>query len=205
MSYVERTFTVGFYTVQIVRDDDAHSPDDNVDTSLFLAYSTRNVAAGRKGYARDGADHVTGYHVFTLGIYEGPYTILTLGAEVAPRGDDDDDDDADRGPGYVYVSRAEWPDAGDAARAAEAIVNEWNGYLSGDVYGYRVKDPSGYTVDSCWGYTGDPDESGAVDDARASAEAFVANDERDAATERAAGNDPATPPADGDSAGPGDA
>lgn len=203
MSYVERTFTVGFYTVQIARDDDAPSPDDNGDDGLFLAYSTRHVAAGRKGYARNGADHVTGYHVFALGIYEGPYTILTLGADADA--DADDDDDADRGPGYVYVSRAEWPNAGDAARAAECLVNEWNSYLSGDVYGYRVKDPSGYTVDSCWGYTGDPEESGVVDDARASAEAFVTNDERDAATERDAGNDPTTPPADGDSAGPGDA
>jgi hypothetical protein len=214
MSYIERAFTVGAYTVEIVRDEDAQSPADYGDDSMFLAYGTRSVAAGPAGYARNGAARLGRYHVFTLGVYDGPYTILTLGAAVAPTGadydddDTDDDDSDDSGPGYVYVSRAEWPDAEAAERAAECLVNEWNDYLSGNVYGYRVKDSDGDTVDSCWGYTGDPgdpDASGVVTDGRASAEAWVQGDADYARNERAAGNDPADPatrPADGDSAGP---
>jgi hypothetical protein len=206
MSYIERTFTVGAYTVEIVRDDYAQSPDDYGDDSLFLAYGTRSVAAGRKGYARNGAARLGCYHVFALGVNDGPYTILTLGAAVAPTGADYDDDDSDdRGPGYVYVARDEWPDEEAARRAAESLVDEWNGFLSGEVYGYVVRDADGDTVDGCWGYTGDPDESGVVTDARASAEAWAQGDADYARNERAAGNDPAEPatrPADGDSAGP---
>jgi hypothetical protein len=203
MSYIERAFVVGAYTVEIVRDDYAQSPADYGDDSLFLAYGTRSVAAGPAGYARNGAARLGRYHVFTLGVNDGPYTILTLGAEVAPTGADYDDDDSDdTGPGYVYVSRAEWPDSEAAERAAECLVNEWCDYLFGNVYGYRVKDSDGDTVDSCWGYTGDPDESGVVEDARASAEAWARGDADYARNERAAGNDPTTPPADGDSAGP---
>jgi hypothetical protein len=206
MSYIDRTFTVGAYTVEIVSDAYAQSPADYGDDSLFLAYGTRSVAAGPAGYARNGAARLGRYHVYRLGVYDGSYTSLTLGAAVAPTGADYDDDDSDdRGPGYVYVSRAEWPDSEAAERAAESLVNEWNGFLSGEVYGYVVRDADGDTVDSCWGYTGDPDTSGVVADGRASAEAWVQGDADYARNERAAGNDPAdptTPPTDGDSAGP---
>jgi hypothetical protein len=206
MSYIERTFAVGAYTVEIVRDDDAQSPADYGDDSLFLAYGTRSVAAGPAGYARNGAARIGRYHVCRLGVYDGPYTVLMLGAAVAPTDTDDTDDDSDdTRPGYVYVSRDEWPDSEAAERAAECLVNEWNDYLSGNVYGYRVKDSDGDTVDSCWGYTGDPDASGVVTEGRASAEAWVQGDADYARNERAAGNDPADPaarPADGDSAGP---
>ena len=203
MSFIERTFTVGDYTIEIRSDDDAESPEAWGNTDIFLAYNAYRVGAGRKGYARDGADHVRDYHVFTLGVNDGPYTILGLGSELAiPDGDDDDDDGTDTGPGYVYVSRKEWPDAGDARKAADALVDEWNDYLSGNVYGYVIKDADGEQVESCWGFIGDPDTSGVVDDATAQAQALTANDARDAATARDAGHDPATAPDGADTEGP---
>ena len=204
MSYIERTFTVGDYTIEIRSDTDAESPDAWENADIFLAYDCRRVGAGRKGYARGGADHLRDYHVFTLGVNDGPYTILYLGsAVVAPDGDDDDDGDyTDTGPGYVYVSRKEWPDAGDARKAAAALVAEWCDYLAGNVYGYVIKDREGEQVDSCWGFIGDPDASGVVESATAEAEALVSADARDAATARDAGHDPATAPDGSDTDGP---
>ena len=40
----------------------------------------------------------------------------------------------------------------------EAIVGEveeYDSFLTGEVYGYRVKSPSGEELDSCWGFIGD--------------------------------------------------
>ncbi len=38
-------------------------------------------------------------------------------------------------------------------------MNEWNDYLSGNVYGYTVTDADGEDTDmSCWGFYGDPDK-----------------------------------------------
>jgi len=37
---------------------------------------------------------------------------------------------------------------------AEAHIKEWNQYLSGEVYGYAVKDGESNEVDSCWGFYG---------------------------------------------------
>jgi len=41
-----------------------------------------------------------------------------------------------------------------AEKAAEQHVETWNQYLSGDVYGYMVKDKEGNELDSCWGFYG---------------------------------------------------
>ena len=50
---------------------------------------------------------------------------------------------------------------------AESNVSLYNDYLSGDVYGYQVKDRDGESADSCWGFYGyDHEKSGLLDDAR---------------------------------------
>jgi hypothetical protein len=44
-----------------------------------------------------------------------------------------------------------------------AEVREYDDYLRGDVYGYRVEDKDGEEIDSVWGYYGDPKESGLLE------------------------------------------
>jgi hypothetical protein len=36
----------------------------------------------------------------------------------------------------------------------ESIVEVWNQYLSGDIWGYCIKDSSGEVLDSCFGFYG---------------------------------------------------
>ena len=42
----------------------------------------------------------------------------------------------------------------DVEAVAKSVVDEWNQYLSGDVWGYVIKDEEGEEVDSCWGFYG---------------------------------------------------
>jgi hypothetical protein len=42
----------------------------------------------------------------------------------------------------------------DLKALAESIINEWNMYLEGDVWGYVVKDENDNELDSCWGFYG---------------------------------------------------
>jgi hypothetical protein len=199
MNAIEIIRTRGL-TINIYQDEDAQSPEEWGNDDLFLSYDCRRVGAGRKGYARDGADRLGDYHVYALDVNDGPYTMLTLGDALAPRDEDDDTDDNHKG--YVYVSRAEWADEDAARKAALSLVEEWNTYLSGDVYGYTLEDEDGNYLDGCWGFYG----MDAVKDEACSAAASHA-DKRDEeqARELLNDNDPrcylATVPGDDDCTG----
>jgi hypothetical protein len=62
--------------------------------------------------------------------------------------------------GMVLVAKSEWTEEADAEKAAHGLVETWNQYLSGDVYGVivEVMDETGAPIDdekdSCWGYYG---------------------------------------------------
>ncbi|HQL49052.1 MAG TPA: hypothetical protein PLC09_10310, partial [Holophaga sp.] len=43
---------------------------------------------------------------------------------------------------------------GLALKALRSEVEEYDAYLTGDVYGYTVEDQDGEELDSCWGFVG---------------------------------------------------
>ena len=45
-----------------------------------------------------------------------------------------------------------------AEQLLEGEVKEYDRYLTGQVYGYRIEDADGEDVNSCWGYSGEPSE-----------------------------------------------
>lgn len=53
--------------------------------------------------------------------------------------------------GFCLVSTVEFPNKTDARKCAEATIEEWNHYLSGNVWGFDIPK----TGDSCWGFVGD--------------------------------------------------
>lgn len=61
----------------------------------------------------------------------------------------------------VTKSVREWAEA-----TIESEIKEYDYYLRGEVYGYRVYDPDDNEIDSCWGFYGDPEESGLIETAR---------------------------------------
>jgi len=70
--------------------------------------------------------------------------------------------------GAVLVSKKEFKTAKKAQDYARGLVQDWNNYLSGNVYGYTIEDSeTGAHVDSCWGFYGDYDKpGGALEEAR---------------------------------------
>lgn len=138
------------YTVEIYQDDDAQSPDHWDNNELFLiTTSNRYFEVSRKGFDMDSARD---------GKYKRDYNIVPLYAyihsgvslSIDRRGCFSDPWDSGH-IGFVFVKKR----AGfrDIQKAAQSLVEEWNMYLAGDVWGYVIE-RNGEQVDSLWGMYG---------------------------------------------------
>ena len=59
--------------------------------------------------------------------------------------------------GWVFVAKGKGKTAITreiAEKQAESLVETWNQYLSGDVWGFVIEDEDGDHIDSCWGFYG---------------------------------------------------
>ena len=65
--------------------------------------------------------------------------------------------------GLVLAGKKEWKKREKARKAAEGLIETWNQYLSGEIYGYETESPSGEFIHSCWNYY-DKDEM--IEDAK---------------------------------------
>lgn len=132
------------YRLEVERDTDPLSPEEWENGDVFLVCDTRYF--GTRAKAPHNEEE---YERFGVKVY-GSSGYLTLRLY--------DEEDAD---GYVYVKR----DVGftDSEAAAKSMLQEWQQYLDGEVYGYVVwRDEVcslGHThseiVESCWGFYGD--------------------------------------------------
>lgn len=77
--------------------------------------------------------------------------------------------------GFIFAKRDEFPTEESAICVMESLIEEWNQYLSGEVYGFEVikedfcshcSTTTEELIDSCSGYYGDYKESGCLDEAR---------------------------------------
>jgi hypothetical protein len=101
----------------------------------------------REAYEEWKSSHIPGYEVFPLQAYIHSGVALSLGAFSCPW---------DSGQvGYVLIKLSEVGE-GMARQCAEGLVETWNQYLSGDVWGYSITDSDGEEVEhgSCWGFYG---------------------------------------------------
>lgn len=164
--------------IEIIQDDMADSPDKWDNDDAFLVYDHRQFSVKRKGFEpREIFDHFQetkqktydGYWCFTVNAYIHSGVALSLGSEY-PFNDQWDVSTT----GFALVQRKKgWTWTREKARkVAEAIVAEWNQYLSGEVYGYNIE-ASG---DSCWGYYGEYDsEGGCLDAAKDCVDVYIKN------------------------------
>lgn len=143
------------YELRVVQDEYPTSPSEWRDDDLFLVADHRGFAvAAPKGVDLDDEN----FQVYPLRAYIHSGIALSLGAEGYPFNDGWDS----AWIGKVYVRK----DAvGDVKEAAEALVDEWNQYLSGDVWGYKIVliqtcdlgHEHELPVESCWGYYSEAD------------------------------------------------
>lgn len=161
--------------VEICRDDNPESPNEWGDEDLFLCGYHRDFTTGPEGWKEvlqecvgkvmEGVDptEVHDTHViFPLRAYIHSGVALSLGAGGYPFNDQWDS----CWVGAVVVKKDPEEFGGRPfVDVAQGLVNEWNQFLSGDVYGLQfyeqVHDPkSGEAtaqfaeVDSCWGFYG---------------------------------------------------
>lgn len=149
------------YRIEIIQDHDPMSPDENMDTEMFIVYDHRSFTVSRKGFdpasiwetcfEPTGKKLVfKGYHVFKLFALIHTGTTLYLSKEEAARYDPTGFDISMKG--FVMIKRQKGSyNRNQAFKYAEALVKEWNYFLSGDVYGYDIPE----IKESCWGYYGE--------------------------------------------------
>jgi hypothetical protein len=75
--------------------------------------------------------------------------------------------------GYIYITRKDaQKEFGPRPRrralaCLQSEIEVYDDYLTGNVYGYVVKNAAGEEIDSCWGFYGNPEKSGCIEQARA--------------------------------------
>jgi len=143
------------YEIEVCYDTDCSSPDEWGDDGCFLVYDHRQFSVERKGFDPEdiiahcnGAKRMSyeGHWVFPLYAYIHSGVALSLGRNCYPFDCPWDTSMS----GFVLVKRTKgWSWGRDKAeKIAISLVEGWNQYLSGDVYGYNSE------IGGCWGFYG---------------------------------------------------
>ena len=155
--------------LEVIQDSDPQSPDSWGNTDMFLVYDHRQFSVERKGfppkYIYDYLDEKTGtildhdldlskldnFHIFNVAahIHSGVHLQLNNSSFPFQRGWDTSTtgfvivkkEDIVEGKKPTFITEAE------ALKYAEGLIETWNQYLSGDVYGFRILKPiTDYTI-----------------------------------------------------------
>lgn len=162
--------------IKIEYDTDPQSPQEWGNDECFLIYDHRDFNVKVKGYDPTRIfEHVQetkkwfyeGYWVFPVYAYIHSDVALSLGRNSYPFTCNWDTSFkgfalVKRQKGWSYSKR-------QAEKIAQSIVNEWNDYLSGNVYGFIVNDYE----DSCWGFYGKEGHKEAISEAKAVIDANI--------------------------------
>ena len=169
--------------IKIYQDDDTQSPEEWQDENLFLVAYHRDFTVDKKisqglaqciannGKYEDDSHEERAkeikklYHIFGLEAYIHSDISLSLSRE----GNFPDRNWDVSQLGVVLVSKKEAKNRKEAHKIAKGLIETWNEYLSGEVYGYVIEDKNGEHLDSCWGFYGDYEEN-ALKEARTIAE-----------------------------------
>jgi hypothetical protein len=169
----------GYKVKYLVQDDNPMSPNEWDNDEAFLVHYHRQFWIEHKDIEEnDLADYFTNeeidkdhylndYYVFLVSAYIHSGVALRLGVRAfqrqLPQGHYEFDVSC---CGAVLVKKKEFGSGGvefehseeEAERIAQSIVDEWNVYLSGDVYGCIAesfdKEKNSVDHDSCWGFYG---------------------------------------------------
>lgn len=168
MSTIEREIDYKGMSIKIYHDEDADSPASWGNEDFFLCSDYRSLylkdtpitAEECRDALRGGKAFLDGYYIFPVSIYDHSGIALTLGSSYGW--------DSSNGCAFLCVKRMKgwsWAKA-KAEQRAECLVDTWNEYLSGEVYGFVSEDEDGEQIDSCWGFYGDEGIKEAIEEAK---------------------------------------
>jgi len=163
----------GYEARYLVHDDSPQSPDEWENDNLFLVAYHRDFTVESKLIDNQQAQNLCKpddeldiwekdfvdawklkYHTFGLEAYIHSGVCLALSG----KGDFPDRRWDVSQLGLVFVSKETWPDEDKARDVAKSLIDEWNMYLSGDVYGCILerydKKKKQIDYESCWGFYG---------------------------------------------------
>ena len=153
--------------LEVFHDEHAESPDNWGDTGQFIVYDHRDFYVERAAFNPDeifehfqANEGAKGNKLFK-GFYVLPlYAYIHSGVSLALRRNGDGQYWQHAGwdtsfKGFVLIKREKGSYTPEQVwNAAKGLVDTWNMYLSGDVYGYEVTGKDGGQLDSCFGFYG---------------------------------------------------
>jgi len=152
------------FTVEICIDRDARDPRQEVDHFTTLACWHREYNLGDRKIERQSASELkedVGEKILAiLPLYLYQHSGITM--RCGPFSDPWDSGQV----GWAYITEKQADALGKSTdesqqdyfeRVIREEVAEYDCYLTGEVYGYVVKDADGDVLDSCWGFYGDLD------------------------------------------------
>lgn len=154
------TIQLAGFTGKIFQDEMAESPDIWGNEDTFIVYDHRQFTVKRKGFdpetifeaLQNKRKTFDGYWFFPVYAYIHSGVALSLGKNSYPF--TCNWDTSFRGFALVKRQKGWTYTSNKAYKVAESLIEEWNQYLSGDVYGYQIEGPDGNDLDSCWGFYG---------------------------------------------------
>ncbi len=168
------------YSINVYQDSDPQSPDEWDNDERFLVAFHRDFTVERTDFtqglcesiARNGKyeddsinyeakQAIKDYHVFGLEAYIHSGVVLALSNE----GNFVDRQWDVSQLGLVFVSKKEARYKRHARTLALSLIETWNDYLSGSVYGYMIE-KDGEKNGGVWGFCGDYEKSGLIDNAK---------------------------------------
>jgi hypothetical protein len=168
---METEFVKNGYLVKIEQDTDVYSPSEDQDEHAFIV-TTRNRYFQVDGPNGETADTIgenlkeweTTHHVYKLNalIHSGIRLSITSDLKEHYMGWDSGQ------IGFLLVTR-DRSEILNPYKYAKGMVEIWNQYLNGDVWGYTIEDGEENTIDSCWGFYG-------FEECKAEAKASVPDD-----------------------------
>ena len=160
--YIYNTKKVGKYTVKVVQDEYPINPRKEYDNlgTMVCFHSRYNLGDKHDFDIESIQEFVKRKDVFSLPLYLYDHSGITISTASFSCPWDSGQ------VGYIFVEREkflkEFGFKKMTKKAKERLnnilageVGEYDNYLTGDVYGYRVEDEEGNTIESGWGFNGD--------------------------------------------------
>ena len=174
MNTLIETITYKGHDIEVHYDNDAESPGKWDNEDCFIVYNHKQFNVKRDGFNPEAIyEHITetkrnfydGYYVFSLYAYIHSGVSLSVSNNSYPFTCGFDTSMA----GFVLVKRQKgWSyNKKKAFERAKSLVDTWNLYLGGEVYGYDSEHGG------CWGFYGDEGKEGMISQAKEEIDEFL--------------------------------
>jgi hypothetical protein len=166
------------FKIDIVWNEYFNTDNLNDDDDIFLLYYHRQFWVTKKGYEKSPTNEeiknwAKEFYYIPVYAYIHSGVSLSLGNENYPFDCKWDTSNC----GCILIKKDGSDSKEKRQKAAQALIDEWNDVLSGQVYGYEVYF-NDELIDSCWGFIGDYEKSGIIEEAQGIVDNMIKNNQQ---------------------------